>query len=202
MKLKIACCVFALACASSAAFGQMQQDRGWYVGGSVGQAEADRWCQGASGLSCDDNDTAWKIFGGYQINRHFAVEAGYTDLGEVSVRGAAPGINASSNVAANALELVGIGRYPITNRFSVFGKLGFYRGEAEAGSSFSVPGFSISGSEKETNSDVTYGAGLMFDLTRNLALRGEWQRYSDMGGGQVGGQTDVDVMSVGLQVRF
>ena len=42
----------------------------------------------------------------------------------------------------------------------------------------------------------------MFDITRNIALRGEWQRYSDFGGGQVGGETDVDVMSLGVMVRF
>ena len=60
------------------------QDTGWYVGGSIGQAEADGTCP--AGFTCDFKDTDWKIFGGYRINRNFAVEAFYADHGEISVR--------------------------------------------------------------------------------------------------------------------
>jgi len=43
--------------------------------------------------------------------------------------------------------------------------------------------------------------GARYDVTRNVAVRAEWQRYSDMGGGNVG-ESDVDVMSLGLQYQF
>ena len=141
-----------------------------YVGGTIGQAEY----KDATG---DDKDTAWRILGGYQFNRHFAAELGYHDLGQVSA------------VEGNAIEVVGIGAFPIVDKLSAYGKLGVYRGELEA------PGV------KETNSDLTYGVGLQYDFLKNVGVRGEWQRYSKMGGGNLV-ETDVDVMSVGLIYRF
>lgn len=168
------------------------QDSGWYVGGSIGQTSVDISCAGAS--SCDDSDTAFKVFGGYQINRNFAVEFGYTDLG--TFKASAPGL--SLDIDTNAWELVGVGAYPFSPQFSVYGKLGFYRGEAKASATLGV----LSGSAKETNTDLTYGVGLQYNLNRQLGVRGEWQRYSSMGGDSIGGEFDVDVLSLGLTYKF
>src|SRR4051812_49970070 len=51
------------------------QDKGWYIGGSIGQAEADGTCP--AGFSCDFKDTEGKIFGGYRNIGHFAVGGFY-----------------------------------------------------------------------------------------------------------------------------
>ena len=146
-----------------------------YVGGTIGQAE---YKDGGGG---DDKDTAWRILGGYQFNRHFAAELGYHNLGEASA--------AAGALEGTAWELVGIGAYPLVDKLSVYGKLGVYRGELEA------PG------AEETNTDLTFGVGLQYDLLKNVGVRGEWQRYSKMGGGNLV-ETDVDVLSVGVVYRF
>ena len=150
-----------------------------YIGGTVGQAEFKDGCQGLAG--CDKKDTAWRILGGYQFNRYFAAELGYHDLGKAS--------SAAGGTKGTAWELVGVGSYPIANQFSVYGKLGAYRGELKAANA------------KETNTDLTYGVGLQYDFTKAVGVRGEWQRYSKMGGGAVV-ETDVDVLSVGVVYRF
>lgn len=146
-----------------------------YIGGTIGQAE---YKDGGGG---DDKDTAWRILGGYQFNRYFAAELGYHNLGEASAAGGA--------LEGTAWELVGIGAYPIVDKLSVYGKLGVYRGELEA------PG------AEETNTDLTFGVGLQYEVLKNVGLRGEWQRYSKMGGGNLV-ETDVDVLSVGVVYRF
>ena len=151
----------------------------WYIGGTLGQSEFKDACQGLT--SCDKKDTAWRILGGYQINRNFAAEIGYHDLGEASA--------AVGSTEGKAWELVGVGAVPLANQFSLYGKLGFYRGELK------------SLSRKETNNDFTYGVGLQYDFTKAAGVRGEWQRYNKMGGGAVR-ETDVDVLSVGLVYRF
>jgi len=171
--IKAVVALAALAFAGSAA-AQQPSVSAPYVGGTIGQAEY----KDATG---DDKDTAWRILGGYQFNRHFAAELGYHNLGEASTAGGA--------LEGNAIEVVGIGAFPIVDKLSVYGKLGVYRGELEA------PG------AKETNSDLTYGVGLQYDFLKNVGVRGEWQRYSKMGGGNLV-ETDVDVMSVGLVYRF
>jgi OmpA-OmpF porin, OOP family len=167
------------------------QDTGFYAGFSLGQATADDACTGVSGpgVSCDDKDSAWKILGGYQFNRHFAVELGYTDLGEVSASG--PG--GSASIESSAFEVVAVGMMPIADKFAIYGKLGMYRGETDA----SGPGGSIS----ESTTDLTFGIGARYDFTRNLGVRAEWQKYSDVGGGEIG-EADVDVISVGVIFRF
>ena len=151
----------------------------FYIGGTVGQSDYKDGCSGIA--DCDEKDTAWRILGGYQFNRYFAAELGYSDLGEASGAGA--------TVEGKAWEVVGIGSYPIVDKFSVYGKLGLYRGELKGPSG------------EETNNDVTYGVGLQYDFLKNVGVRGEWQRYSKMGGGNIA-ETDVDVLSVGVVYRF
>jgi OOP family OmpA-OmpF porin len=155
-------------------------------------------CTGIPG--CDDKDTAYKIFGGYQVNRNFALEGGYTDLGKATVNVTGPGGFVNAEFKANAWEVVGVGMLPVADRFSIFGKIGLYRAELKGTVSSNVLGTTpLNG--KDTNTDLTFGVGLKFDITNNFALRGEWQRYSSLGGSEVG-ESDVDVLSVGVAFKF
>jgi OOP family OmpA-OmpF porin len=166
-------------------------ESGWLVGGSVGQAKAKDACSGISGagVSCDDTDTAFRVFGGYQINRHFGVELGYADLGKAEATG--PG--GSASVKSKAFDLVAVGTLPVAQNFSVYGKLGFYRADTDG----TGPG----GSASETNTDLTYAIGVGYDFNKNLGIRGEWQQYSKVGGGAIG-DSNIDVMSIGVVYRF
>lgn len=151
-----------------------------YVGGALGQSKFKDACNGVA--NCDDKDTSWGLFAGYQFNKNLAAELGYHDLGSAS--------DPTGSVDGTAWELVGVGAWPFTEQFSVYGKLGGFRGELKGGGI------------KETNTDLTYGLGLQYDLNKNLGLRGEWQRYPSMGGGAFGDKTDVDVMRVAALWRF
>src|SRR5712671_900867 len=169
------------------------QETGAYAGLSIGQAKGKDSCSAfaGSGISCDDKDTAWKIFGGYQFMRYLGAEVAYTDLGKM--KGSAPGL--SFETKANAWELVAVGSYPIgTSGFAPYVKAGFYRGEAKLSSNVGV-------SAKETNNDWTAGLGVRYDIVRNFAVRAEWQRYNSVGGGDAG-KSDVDVLSIGALYKF
>jgi OOP family OmpA-OmpF porin len=180
---------------SSGAFAQAKNtETGFYIGASVGQSTTDCDTSGTS-LSCDDKDTAYKIFGGYKFNKNLAVEGGYTPLGEVTASGG--GVNITAE--ATAWELVGVGMLPLGNNFSIYGKLGFYNGEIELSSNVGASG-------KKTTTDLTYGLGVQFDLTRNLGIRGEWQRYSGIKTPSTAvtdeDDSDVDVLSLGVLWKF
>ena len=69
-------------------------DQGWYAGAGAGLANTDT---GASNYDNDlankgftassnigDTDAGWKIYGGYQLDRNWAIEATYVDQGDVT----------------------------------------------------------------------------------------------------------------------
>ena len=170
--------VAALAFAGGA-FAQQPALSSVYLGATLGQSDFKDGCNGVS--DCDSKDTAWRLLGGYRFNQYFSAELGYHDLGEVSGSGA--------SVKGNAWELVGLASYPVVDKFSVYGKLGGYRGELKGNGA------------NETNTDLTYGVGLQYDVLKNVGIRGEWQRYAKLGGGDVQ-ETDVDVLSIGAVYRF
>src|ERR1700687_2854672 len=97
----------------------LAQDTGnsFYAGGSIGQSKAKDACEGVT-ISCDDKDTAWRIFGGYQVNRNFAVELGYADLGKATASGIVSGVNVNAKAEATAFDLVAVGILPVANQLS------------------------------------------------------------------------------------
>jgi len=176
---------------SSAALAQMRggPDSGFYAGAAIGQSDAG--CKGLpSGATCDPKDTAWRILGGWQLNRHFGAEIAYTDFGEFSASFA----GVDQKIEANAFELVGVGTYPLAEGFSLYGKLGLYRADSEGSTS-------LGDSASETNTGLTFGIGGRYDFNRNFGLRVEWQRYSDVGGGEFE-KDDIDMLSVGVIWKF
>jgi OOP family OmpA-OmpF porin len=162
-----------------------------YIGGSIGQSKFNTDCP--SPLTCDDKDTAFKIFGGYAFNRNIAAELGWQDLGKAKFTG--PG--GSDELKGSAFDLTGVFTWPFSETgFNIFGRLGFYSGKLE-----------LSGVDtgSKTTTNVTYGLGAGYDINKNFGLRAEWQRYSKMkvqndAGGESDG--DVDALSIGVLWRF
>lgn len=160
----------------------LSQDVGWYAGFGIGQSSFDDPCPAGFGItSCDDSDTSWKIFGGYQFNTNWGVEFGYVDLGKISFSG--PGFSGSAD--ADGLEVVGVGTYPINPQFSIYGKLGLFNWDASA----NVSGFGAS----DSGTDLTLGFGVQYKFTKNLFGRAEWQHYDDV---------DVDVLGISIVFKF
>jgi opacity protein-like surface antigen len=171
---------------------QMRSDpaaTNWYLGGSVGRAKAKDFCGriGGAATACDDTDVAWGFYGGYQFNRNLAGEIGYRWLGHAETTGP------SARMATELWEVDAVGILPLGG-ISLYGKLGLFRAYAKGADAFA--------GINEHTSTATFAGGLQFDVDRRFAVRGEWQRYPKVGGGNYGGSTAVDVWSVGGQYRF
>lgn len=112
------------------------QDSGWYGGANVGRSAAtiddERINRGllgsdisASTLVDDDRSTGYKIFGGYQLNRNFAVEGGYFDLGNFGyIATTVPAGTLDGRIKLRGLNLDLVGTLPLSEKFSVFGRTG------------------------------------------------------------------------------
>lgn len=195
-----------LALVATPGIGQVQKpgiapDTGFYIGGAVGQSKARDACDprglGFTG-SCDDKDTTWKVFGGYNFNRYFAAELGYVDFGEFNATGAAGPLPATASVEAQAIELVAIGSLPLTQQFSAYAKAGVFRWDADSTVAIG-PASAASGDD---GTDWTVGLGLKWDFTRSIGARIEYQRYNNVGNTGTTGNSDVDQWTIGLMYRF
>jgi OOP family OmpA-OmpF porin len=182
-KTVIALAIGAAALASPMLASAQQQDRGWYLGGSLGQMEAEGDC--TSGLTCDRKDSSWKLFGGYRINRNFAVEAFYANWGEIKITNGV--VTATGKL--ETFGLAGLGILPVGRQFELFGKLGL--GSSKQKFTASGPGITVS--DRDSGSDLLFGLGGSFNFSRNFALRAEWERLND---------SEVNAFSIGVQYKF
>lgn len=163
-----------------------------YVGVGFGQSKAKDACTSLlPGITCDDTDTATRLFGGYRFNRNVAFEVGYSDLGKASA--SIPGI--SEEWKATTWDFLAVGILPINEQFALLGKIGL--------TSWSVDD-TATGFPKESASgtDTTYALGVQYDLSSQIGLRAEWQNYSNLGDENTTGQSDVDVIGVSALYRF
>jgi OOP family OmpA-OmpF porin len=152
---------------SAGALAQKQSDTGWYAGASIGRADLG-----------PDSDTAPKVFGGYQINRSFAAEFGYSDFGDVTGGG--------THVDASAWELIGLGKFPLGNQFYIYGLAGLAKIKSET----TVNGLRVS----DDNTELTFGFGLQYDFSPKVGARLQFQRYDT--------SSEIDVVSVGVLYKF
>lgn len=131
----------------------------FYAGLEIGQADF-----GA------EDDTAIKILGGYQFHRNIAAELAVARLLD------------KGGTEVTAVELVGVGLFPVAPQFSLLAKFGLANVDVErrGGSS--------------DNTELTLGIGVQFDFSRNLGARVQWQRYDT--------DDEIDLLSVGAIWRF
>src|ERR1700741_5371283 len=101
--------------APSIVLAQGSDDAGFYVGATIGQTKVKDFCSGTSvpGVTCEDTDTSFRILGGYQFNKNFAVELGYHQLGEVSIRNV---LGQFVKVESTVWEAVVVGMLPLGER--------------------------------------------------------------------------------------
>lgn len=193
MRNKLRVLLLALSSIPSSAFA------GWYGGIGLGQSQADVDCGAISNCSTDDTGDGLKFYAGNQIAPGLGVEFGYVDLGEVTAEGVlGPFGKFNASIEATGLFAAVTGTVPL-GQADLFGKVGLFRWDADARVSSSVLG---SASFSESGTDPMLGLGISFSVNPNLSIRGEWERFLDIGNDSTIGKSDVDLFSVGLVYKF
>jgi len=187
-------------------------DSRWYVGGNIGESRAHiddkRITSGLLGsgfattsMTDDDHHFAYKFFGGLKLNKNFALEAGYFDLGKFGfTSNTVPAGTLSGDIKIKGLNFDVVGFLPVAEKFSVFGRIGLQY--AQAKDSFSGTGaVTVANSSPSKNAgNYKIGVGVQYDFTPSLGLRGEFERYRI--NDAVGNRGDVEMASVGLVYMF
>jgi OOP family OmpA-OmpF porin len=177
LKITAALAALAVAAAAPAAFAQ-DAEPGWYLGGGLGQFnaqiddvdEVDETIEG-----WDEDDTAYKFFAGYRLNSFLAFELDYINLGEPS-GAVVPGFNVDASIDGFAPYVVGT--IPLGDWFEIYGRLGYYFYDATVGVENEIDGRAEFDEESE---DLVYGAGIGANIGERLNLRFEYEKFDLQG---------------------
>jgi len=174
-------------------------DTGGYLVGMFGQTKAkDIDTTGLANPSKDDTGNGIKLGGGYAFNRYFAVEGAYVDLGKATASGTFGGSNASVTFKSSGLVVAVVGMVPLSQQFSLLGRFGLINATVKVDASLG----NASGSDKTTDVKTTFGVGVTYSFTPKFAVRGDFDRYSKLGNKDTIGESDVDMLSIGVVYKF
>ena len=143
-----------------------------YAGVKVGKFDLDT--DGAS------DPTAYGVYGGYNFDPNFGVEAEYVGSDSADYRG--------GDIDAKAYGAYGTYRYAFPNTgLYAKGKLGVARTEVEASST-------NLGLYNGTNKDTSLagGVGVGYSVNSNFGIEAEYDKLG----------SDVDLMTIGAQLKF
>ncbi len=168
--------IFALI-ASAAAISAAHAE-GPYVGAGVVTSRYNFDVPGTAGVitSTDDKSgykVSGKVFAGYEFDKMWGIEGGYTDLGGKTYNFSTAGVPGSVDSGAHSYYAAGKASFPVNEQFSLFGKLGVARNHFSATGSGSGAG--LTGSENKT--DLYSALGGQYNINKQVALTLEWERY-------------------------
>ena len=151
-------------------------------------------------------DTGYRLFGGYQMNRNIALEGGYFNLGKsvFDTTTLAGPLRAQTEVEGINIDVVYT--LPLSERWSVLGRLGAQYAHTRTGYDGRGLGagrapyaFGV-GNQSKDDSNLKAGVGVQYELSPSLFLRGEAERYRIHDG--INTKGDIDLFSVSLVVPF
>ena len=109
-------------------------------------------------IGMDDSEEAISLFIGYKFNENFAVEGGWSDLGDYAYDG--------GDMEVEAITFDAVGILAIDDQVSLFAKVGAARIDYKA-------------DLKSTETALTFGLGADYNFGNNLSLQAEWTRINE-----------------------
>ncbi len=153
-----------------------------YAGALVGLTSVGYDCP--TGASCDDSDTGFKLYGGYEVSPNLSVEVGFTDFGKGEI--------GNVSAKASALSLVGAYRVAFTPEFTGVARLGL---ASVKGKLSNNAGYSAS----DSNIKLYAGLGLEYALSNDMKLVGAF----DLTNAEVeNNDANVYIVGIGAQIGF
>ncbi len=137
------------------------------------------------GYDVTGDTTGRRIFGTYMFNEKFGIEAGLTDFGRPSDSS----LPSDQEIERESTDLYAVGNHSLTEKFSIFGKVGI----VESRNSAELDEQNIAAA---TSTDLSLALGGEYDFLTRFALRGEYQWLD----GQQSGASDI--WSISAIFRF
>ncbi|QJD99944.1 porin family protein [Massilia forsythiae] len=187
---KLIVALLASAAAISAAQAQTTTAPRAYVGVGIATADHEDSYSGLSSFNSDGYKASGKIYGGYEINPMWAVEAGYTDFRKSNFNYSSAATTINGDTKGYGYYLAAKASAPINDQFSVYGKLGVQHSQRELRS--------VAYNLKDDDTGAYGALGLQYNINQQVALTAEYERYGkskDFG-------AKADVWTVGAHYAF
>jgi OOP family OmpA-OmpF porin len=184
---------------------------GFYIGGGVGQSKISLDSSDFSGFTKDENDTAFKVFGGYNFTPIFGAELMYADMGKANATASGAGGSATLSYKASSFALAGTARFQLGSAFTIMGRLGGAQNTAKlsldstsgaAGALLASLGITPGSSSDKSKTDVYFGIGAQYDFNKNLGVRLDYDNFGKFGNEDDTGRAKVDMLSINAVWRF
>jgi OOP family OmpA-OmpF porin len=191
---------------------QCDNQTGWYIGGALGFAETDidqnrinQFFDQAGldvrQLSVDDDDFGGSLFFGYQFNTNWALEAGYLDFGERTLKfaGQTNDVPTYFDLAehiypqsGNGASVSLVGSWPISESIKLSAKVGYFDWSGDY-VTFDAQG--RQGSDEISGGDLLLGGEINYRLSQKTQLFLGYQKVKLS-------RDNNDMWSLGLRYYF
>jgi len=177
-----------LACVLGAATLPAMADN-FYVLGDVGQGKME--VDVGDNYTFDKTSTTYSVGVGYNFNQFFAVELAYRDLGDVTDRGNfSDGGVYRDKRSADAFQASVVGSLPISDDFSLFGRVGVAKIDVDYDYTETGGGLDpLSASGSHTKTKALVGVGASYKIAPQLTLRAEYNQFAKWDDTKLSGMT-------------
>jgi OOP family OmpA-OmpF porin len=151
-------------------------EKGGYIGIGAGQVAIEVDNVYGTGFDFDENDTGFKLFGGYRFLPWLAVEGIYLNGGSPDISETVGVESASLSVETQTFVGAVIFALPIGQSFELFVKPGFAYWDSETKLSYSRPGFMFNDSDDDQGGAFFLGVGAEWSVD-NFGFRLEYEYF-------------------------
>jgi OOP family OmpA-OmpF porin len=134
-----------------------------------------------------------KIYAGINLNKHFALEAGYGDFGATTLNNTGAGASGDARIDTDMLYMAAKGSYLMNDRLALFGKTGV------AHTRFALSGL---GEPDVSMTRVMLGLGAEYEITPRIASVFQLSHYGAMRTATKNHSFRINKLEAGLKLSF
>ncbi|CUI03660.1 outer membrane beta-barrel protein [Massilia antarctica] len=159
----------------------------YYVGAGIGSVDQNLSIDKFGSVS--DRDVGFKLFTGYNFDKNFGIEAGYTDFGKAEF------VRRGEKNRARSFYAAGTATLPLGEKFALTAKLGI----AKNRSKLIIRG---EGDQTEKKADALLGVGATYAFTKTISAFVEYENYGNIMKPAGNNSLKATVVSTGMRFSF
>ena len=152
-KIALAAALLALATSASAQLANKA-----YIGGAFGPSHLEADC---GVLSCDSNDTGYKVYAGYKVHPQIAIEGGYIDFGKSNINVGSFGVG---SIAVDGFLINAAFRHNFTRELNGVARLGVATLDTKLSANV------LGRSQTDSSTKLYFGLGAEYALQKNFKV--------------------------------